>query len=317
MSDFPSPATWNNSSSSRILKNLSASGIVYSLPIAVHRQKAQYIIDCDGNKYVDFDMDHGRALLGHNTGKMTHAAKNGLSVGTSTHYADRFTGRLVQMMSKLAPGFHISLYTDAFMALRSITADMQITEMKADTAFGRTCLDKAFPGSAALRISNNSRTPVSLSLLEEPVTSDTGSSFVIYYLSSRFFRFQPGNLPGLSGADAVLLDSCFGLSLPTTVVLSRKKTAWYPLPVYLSAAALAGLREMIYREPWKHSWPEVDHPLTENLPGGIFRLRKPVDPLKLLPYGIILTSGTGYLSLSHTEHDIRRLKKALDAVSPA
>jgi hypothetical protein len=102
MSEFPAGENYKTPVSASHNRYLNPLGIASDYPFVVKREKGAYVLDLDGNKYVDFDMNRGSVILGHNDGRLTHSIKNALSTGTSTVFLNKFVHRVVRQLKALA-----------------------------------------------------------------------------------------------------------------------------------------------------------------------------------------------------------------------
>ena len=73
--------------------------------LVVKRARGYRVYDTRGRRFLDMDLNGGRALLGHNPPGLASVMKNALERGILAEYPSVYAGRLVKGLSLLFPGY--------------------------------------------------------------------------------------------------------------------------------------------------------------------------------------------------------------------
>lgn len=316
MSDFPAPESWRNALSRSHLELLARYGVELPRPFVTKREKGAYVYDIDGNKYADFSMGGGTVVLGHSDGQLTHYVKNALSTGSSGAFANKFVSRLIKSLTAFADFGRFAWFaseTEALTALSTLHP-------------GPAAVNTSRLLSLALRAGLDAETAVpgkhyALSLLE-PVEFDRDLSdtdfaavdagFKVSCEARSAFRFRAGFMKTLKDADAILAGASLTNGMGGAAVLTAGdvKIAGELPPMPAAVAANEALKVFKRLDYGTFEWPASE--LFEAVRGSAAVLRETPDADALMRQGVLADGRLVFLSAAHTEHDVKRLFKALD-----
>ncbi len=74
-------------------------------PLYFERAEGPYLVDVDGNRYLDFVMGNGAVVLGHAHPAVTAAVTDALAAGVTTGYETRTAIEAVELLASIVPDF--------------------------------------------------------------------------------------------------------------------------------------------------------------------------------------------------------------------
>ena len=321
MSDFPNPENYRKSVSDSHLRQLELLGMSSSFPMVLGKEKGVYLYDLDGNKYVDFFMNNGAAICGHNSGTLTQFVKNALSVGSESVFQNKFALRLMRQFRD-ALDFRFAMFFDsATDFLAGWTSQFSGLTVGVNTDYLYELLK---PFEKSIRLEKiPSITGVYDCVVYEPIDFDGDLKDVhpgefaaerkIAWESRTAFRLKYGFLSDLSQIDGIVVSDSVANGLSACAFFTDDETlrvAGKPIPAYKAVAMNEALkmyrRKIDYTEfKWK---TEIPH--CEAVRASIARVSIP-DGAQTYSQGVFIKPPLLFLSTLHTQHDIRRLTKAI------
>lgn len=125
MSKFPSPEIFSVKQSSQHLSKLPSNSASFILKKA----KGVYLYDLDGNKYVDFSLNHG-TIFAHSPSRLTHFVKNALSSGmNSMGFYSKFMLKAQQNWKSCLNCKEISFYSSFIQMLLAVITKYSIKKI--------------------------------------------------------------------------------------------------------------------------------------------------------------------------------------------
>ena len=321
MSDFPSPESYKTPVSKILTSKLKADGVYNPYPFIIKKEKYQYLYDIDANKYVDFYINNGTAIAGHNTKSLSVYIKDGISAGTETTFINKSYYRLTKILKSLTDFKYVSFYNSLFMAFFQLFKNLRPDKVAVSSCFLKNFLEENFN---EIEIKNaNFDNEIFDIFIFEPLDFDDDLSRIdfksvkakkyISFESRTAFRLQRGFSYTLDDVDFILCSNTLTNGINSAVIFSRTETSGEIIPHYLTLLILECIKYFFRKEIEKRFIvPEGDFITFQT--NGIFKLKYRVETKDLLPYGIFLKDNICFLSIHHTEHDIRRLKKALKSL---
>lgn len=322
MSEFPAGEykTPVSASHNRFLNPL---GIASDYPFAVKREKGAYVLDIDGNKYVDFDMGRGSVILGHNDGRLTHTIKNALSTGTSTVFLNKFVHRVVRQLKALTPFERFAYFDGETSALAAVVQEFGGNTVCVNTSHLLELVRRAAPGSE-VEIAVKGKN-YDLAILE-PVRFDLNefdgdlgdTDFGAYTAKAKVsfetrcaFRFRYGFLKTLTDADAILTGANLTNGLGGAVVLTNRPIEGTLPPMFMTVAMNETLKQ--FRRVIDYGAFGFDLPAGHQAArrGPVILLKDEPNREALISRGVILRGRLIFLSAAHTEYDLKRLARAM------
>ena len=272
----------------------------------------------DANKYVDFYMSNGTAIAGHNTKSLSIYIKDGISTGTETIFINKSYYRLTRMLKNLTDFKYVSFYNSLFMAFFHLFKNLKPSKIAVSSDFLRIFLYENFPEIEIKKTYlNNENFDI---FIFEPLDFDNDFSRIdfktvkakkyVSFESRTAFRLQKGFSYTLDDVDFIICSNLFTNGINSAIILSRTEIKGEVIPHYLTVLMLECIKYFFRKEIDKKFFvPEGDFISFKT--NGIFKLKYEIEPKDLLPYGIFVKDKICFLSIHHTEHDIRRLKKTL------
>jgi len=320
MSDFATPDS-KQSLSRHHLSYLKKHGMNPWHGLILKREKDAYLYDIDENKYCDFALHNGSVLIGHNDHKLTQYVKNGLSVGSSPGYYNKFYYRLLRLLGEFCNfslAYFFSSIEEAFFRLIHV---YQPEYLAVNTEWLRNYVRVLMP-FLPVKIAEKSKTYSML--LVEPLdfdgsfsrtdVSDYDAKFRVGVDIRTAFRVEKGFSFQLGKEiDAILAGPSLTNGLNTGLILSQKSLplSQTSLPAFQTVAMLETIK-YYRRNLFNYAYPELEKVLPDVLQqGSMFKIQKEINIEFLQKHAIVMRESVGFLCRAHSGHDIRRLKKAL------
>ncbi len=311
MSDFPNSTSYHTHSSDKLIQRMN--GMMQTSAFLFKKFKGVYAYDVDQNKYCDFSLSEGSCFRGHNLPALTHYIKNAISIGSDTEELTLLHYRLFRQLSTYFKNYHPSVYMHFGEALLSF---VRYHKLQSINVVGQSLLKKV---QFFLPSARSAEVGISTDLLiYEPLNFETDLSKTdcstykakqtLCIESRTFSRIIPGKTA--TKDPNILICNTLSNGMSSTVLLSVAAIPGTTLP---APAALCISENLKYFQKCTfHTY--LNHPLIPYQQGSIFKISSDIHPSNLLPYGIYLKTQTGYLSPEHSSYDLRRLKKALNAI---
>jgi hypothetical protein len=290
-------------------------------PLIVKREKDQYIYDIDGNKYIDFNLNEGSVLCGHNYKSISVYVKNALSSGSSSGYVNRLYYPLRKLFKSFVQFKYISFYESGRTALSAIFRDLGVKVIGVSSRYLAGLVSGMMPG---LRVEFAEKGKNYDILLFEPIDFDgdlTDFNYNKYKAKWKCsvenraaFRIKSSFMRNLEEVPIILCSGVIANGLDSAVIISHRHFEGELIPLYKTAAIMETVKIFLKREGFLSKAFNFDTEAISFKRGSIFKTSHPYPYLELLKSGIILKNGTGFLCMQHTEHDIMRLEKALETV---
>lgn len=320
MSDFPNPQSYRRSISESHFRFLDS-----FLPDSFHffvlkKEKNQYLYDIDGNKYVDFYLNNGTVLFGHNNPVITHSIKGAISVDTESVFFNKFYYKTVRIFRSFVDFNNIAFFSSFNMAIVELLHFLKVEKLAVNSKYLFLLIERWFPSVKIEMLRKGRQYDL---ILFEPLDFDGNLSiFPIDDYYSRFkvsvenrcsFRVKEGFVQDLKNIDFIVAGNVVANGMDCAVVLSKDKIRGEILPSYKIMAIQTTLK-YFFRHKFI-DYPNLNFSFLKYQRGSIFKIDKRIDLEKLLPYGVFFSGDVGFLSSQHTEHDVKRLKKAIEANS--
>jgi len=319
MSDFPEPQNYRKGISASHFRFLD-SFLLDENPhlFILKKEKNQYLYDVDGNKYVDFFLNNGTVLLGHSHPVINHLIKDAISYSTESVFLNKFYYKTVKLFKSIINFGGIAFYSSFNRAVFEILLYLKVERLAVNSRYLFYLMEKCFPFVKAEIVKKGVQYDL---ILFEPLNfGEDLSIFPIDNYNAKFkvsvenrcaFRIRDGFIHDLKTADFIVAGNIIANGMDCAVVLSRNRIKGEILPVYKTVAIQSTLKYLIRHRDI--SYPALNLPFLKFQNRSIFKFDRNIDTEKLLPYGIFFSGDTGFLSYLHTENDIKRLKKALEA----
>ncbi len=321
MSEFPSPENFKINISKSQLRRLNFYGIKSDYPFVVKREKNQYVYDVDGNKYVDFFLNNGSVIAGHNSKILTKYIKNAISVSTESIFINKFYYKLIKEFTSISSFDFIQFYSSQYEGMYQLLKFLNPQNIAVNSMFLVDFIRNFFPEQKVFYYKNFKKS-VDLFVFEPLDFEDNLEIFnfkdvkakkYCLFESRTAFRFKPGFLFGLEDVDYIFCGNIISNGMDSCVILSRKNIPQKVIPGYLSLCIHETLK--YYKRKVPHcSFLTVKSKFVEIAKGGILKLNKEIDQKRLLSCGIFLKGKILFLSILHTEDDLKRLNKAIGAL---
>ncbi|MGL5253925.1 MAG: hypothetical protein ACRC9L_02755 [Brevinema sp.] len=261
--------------------------------LIIKKSKGVYLYDTKGNKYRDFSLQHGEIWLGHGHASLTKYAKNAISSGLSNAgHEVRFAEKAKNIWQKKT-ALPVSCHNTILEALCAFIKHHRISSIGFTNKYLEQLLE---PLNGIISVK-----PQAEWMLYEPAleSAPTPTSLAVH---SRFYyrqasAFDKWNLLHSSPFGGKSCSLLIGENMPLSSRLGFEEA-------------------LIIVEGAKFSPQEFlsfSHPLLE-MHSGWARLKKNIDPSIFLEQGIYIESDMLFFSPSHSENDLKHLKKALDLV---
>jgi hypothetical protein len=318
MSDFPNFEDYSKPLSLSCIRRLSEAGFNKEFSIIVKREKDQYVYDIDENKYVDFYLNNGSVIVGHNYKTLTQFMKNGISTGTESAFLNKFYLKLSRLFSEILPSPFISFFNSEETALLALLKSTDAVKIGVNSSFLQGKMNTLFSG-LEIEIANPAGSYDLL--LFEPIdfekdlkgvsTKGFQAKKTAFFEGRTAFRLKWGFLKNPGEADYIIGGNSIANGLSAAVVFSNHALSGENIPIFKALAVMESLK--LYRRKIDYSifGPEIKSPFIAFQSKSIFKLKRPYATNDLLPKGIVLKGDTGFTSLLHTEFDIKRLERAL------
>ena len=318
MSDFATPDSKYNHSYNHIMY-LKKFGINCVPELIFKREKGAYLYDIDENKYCDFNLHDGSVLLGHNYHKLTQYIKNGISVGSSSGYYNKFYYRLLRLLGEFCDFNFAYFFNGTEEALIRLVLSYNVEYVAVNTQWLKIYIQSLLP-DMPVKIANKHNTYPLLFL--EPLDFDgnlcrvrpdewnakikVGVDIRTAFRVEKGFSFQLGPM-----LNALLVGGSISNGLNIGLILSQKNMQLYQtgLSAFQTLAILETLK-YYRRHLFNHSFPSLQNADVIRY-GSVFKINKETDPVLLQQHAIFMRGQVGFLSLSHTSHDIHRLSGVL------
>lgn len=314
MSDFPEWGTLRQERSADFIKQVPM-GAEGDSRLVLSRKKEAYLMDLDGQKFVDYHLEDGGVIAGHSHRTLTQFAKDGMSIGQTGGFFCRSHLRLQKHLCAFASSRSAVCFGSEASALLALLKAFQPQTIAVNSRYLQDMLLKLGVRSD-LAVSRDGHADL---LLFEPVDMESSLE------NADYTSFQAKNkvcyegrtafrLPGAAlSADGIRF---FGRSLANGLPFAAITGAGesFPgeaVPAYLAESVVAVLnllgrkKELVF---------EGDSRLVLARRGGILKLARPLGEEELLPFGVYARGDILYLSYEHTIHDQARLFKGLDAL---
>ncbi|MGL5722697.1 MAG: aminotransferase class III-fold pyridoxal phosphate-dependent enzyme [Brevinema sp.] len=261
------------------------------MPFILKKAKGVYLYDTKANKYRDFSLQQGEVWLGHAHPSLTKYAKNALSSGMShAGFEVRFTEKATRLWQKKY-SLPVSCHNTLLEALCAFIKHHKITALGFTNEYLRGLLQ---PLDGIIRIQEQADW-----MLYEPALGSAPSPTSLA-VHSRFHYREPATF----GTHNLLHASPFG-GKPCSLLIGQD----------VPPSSLLGFEEaLIMSEGAKFSaldFPAFSHPLLE-MHVGWARIKKPLDAEQLRQQGVYISNEYIFFSPSHSENDLKHLRKALD-----
>ncbi len=321
MSDFPDGIDLSLKLSGARLHSLNDTLPEGAGPFIVRKEKDQYVYDIDGNKYVDFSMNEGSVICGHNNKSVSSYIKNAISSGISADFINKLYYPLLKLIKTFVPRGRIYFYDSAKTALISLFSDLKPASAGVSSRYLAGLVSAA--GGTKVEIAVKERQYDIL--LFEPIDFDGDLSEFKYHeykaklkcsVESRTaFRIKRAFMTDLGEADVILCSGVIANGLDTAIIVSERHFESEILPLYKTAAVMETLKLYLaapgfHTMKWNYNSPAIRHSR-----GSIFKTIRNYNNIDLLKHGIILKNGTGFCCRLHTGHDMKRLLDALAALN--
>lgn len=342
MSDFPTPESYKHPNANGLNKHLRLSGIASDFPIIVKREKGAYVYDVDDNKYVDFYLNNGTVIYGHNYGTLTQYIKNGLSVGTGTVFVNKFHYRLLKTLREIVPFETVAFFSGIMPTLNALLEyyrpqKITVTSRYLAEMVGKVTGIPLIP-NASIDPAENGKEELSPLLRRgrgrhgdrkehllfyEPVDfegdlsdlnpDDFDADVKIAVENRTGFRFHYGFLSDPQKCDVILSAGNIANGMDVAAVLFREHSELCGelLPIYRTVAVNETLKFYRRKIDYSVTVPKIRSDKILHQRESVFKLKSDVDIEEMLSRGIILRGDTGFISRQHTVHDLRRLERAL------
>ncbi len=320
MSEFPQIESFLTRFSESHINSLKNSLFDKSLPVVVKKEKNQYVYDLDGNKYADFYLNNGSVICGHNNPLLTAYIKNGISAGTSTCFLSKFYNSLVKQFKEIALFDCISFYNSIQTALISLFNTLKPQSTGVNTVFLLRLLNVIFPG---MKIEKAEADKVYDLFIFEPLDFDGDLSEYDYSIcraelkcsfeSRAAFRLNKSFIRNLKDIPIILSANNIANGMDAAVIISAMEIPGENIPSYKALAILETMKYFFRTRPFNYNTQSIHSPAVSFQNKSIFKLKRVFTPTELLKYGIIMKGDAGFISTLHTEHDIKRLERALAA----
>lgn len=320
MSNFPTPNSYRTPISESHLAKIKPHGFLVDVRFVLKRGKGAYLYDIDGNKYVDFYLDNGAVILGHSNPTLTKFIKNGLSAGVSSIFPNKFHHRLINQFKSFIEFDTLSMFSSQSTMFLSLINSIKPATIGVNTDYLLNFLQHLFP-TMSVETAQPEQTydllmlePIDFDNNLETVDSDNYKAKLKVGFEGRSgFRVRQGFMFDLNKMDAIMTGSNLANGLECGVILCSDKFRidGENISIYQSVAINETLK--LYRRkliPFSISLklPEGVNGISR---GTIFKLNNEVHRDELLAKGIYLPYSIGFISAAHTEHDLRRMAKAL------
>lgn len=297
MSDYPR-GEWKPSQSFALQSRMSS---FPKAPFLVRRAREAFLYDIDNYKYVDFELQRGEVLLGYKS-KHFYSLENQIEryfFGASlslVHYKLERKAKLwlekqgIQFQSLRF--FHTVgeafLFLQEQMGFSSGWTNVWSVQLPPLKKGNEVCLFETMNES-----------------LEEYQGYSRGTPILVE--NACLVRVNDG-ISLREGWEVALIGSVLGNGCGGAMVISRRHgfVEVAPIRVVIAAAMEYTLSALLERE--QIAWPVFPSSFRQR--GGLFCLPDDVSPELLLPHGVYVRK-TGFLSFAHTEHEVRRLVKAV------
>lgn len=315
MSDFPKE-NYSTKLSSVFISKLKSYGLNSELPLIIRKEKNQYLYDIDMNKYTDFFLNNGSVIAGHNNKVLTKYIKNAISIGTESIFLNKFYYKLVRLFSSITTIKNIEFYTSVFFAFSEIFSHNRFKSIGVNSSYLSNLLKFYFPDlNIVYPVQKKS---VDLFIFE-PLEFDNNLELTDFknikakkycsYEGRTFFRINQGFIYSIDEVDYVLAGNIIANGMDSAVLISRESLKTQIIPAYLSVAILETTKYYIRK---KMEFPTVNYDFVKNQKGGILKLNFQRELKELLKKGVFLIGDIAFLSIFHTEHDLKRLEKAFN-----
>lgn len=322
MSDFPSPESYKINISLSHLRKINENGIESWLPLIIKKEKYQYVYDIDGNKYIDFFLNNGSTIAGHNSKKLSIYIKNAISTGTETVFLNKSYYRLIKVFKQMVEFKFIQFYNSIFSAFFHLFKHLKPSTVMVSSYFLRNYLQTIFPEIKFL-IKPQKMGRIDLYIFE-PIDFDGDLSKIDFkevkakkyasFENRTAFRISNGFSTTLEDVDFIICGNLLTNGLNSGVIISREKIDGEIIPHYITVSMLESIK-YYFRKNITSRFIKVEDSFVSHCVNGIFKISHSPESKELLPFGIILSGNLCFLSIHHTENDIKRLKKALNTIS--
>lgn len=316
MSDFPELGNYNSNFSNSHIRRLDKTGFKKDIRIVIKREKDQFIYDIDENKYVDFYLNNGTVIYGHNHKTITQFIKNGISTGTSSFFLNKFYSRLVKTFEEIVSFDSIAFFNSLENGLLSLFNFIKPELTGVNTSFLLDYLKNLFPEK---KIELAAKTKKYSLIIFEPIDFDGDISLFSFdnykadstcsFESRAAFRLKYGFLKNLKEADFIISSNNIANGLDCAVILSKTYLEGENIPIFKTLAINETLKFFRRKIDYDNFKIRTGIKAFSFINKSIFRLKEPVNPADCLPNGIFLNGNTGFISCLHTEFDFRRLER--------
>ncbi|SFB73710.1 hypothetical protein SAMN02745150_00493 [Brevinema andersonii] len=312
MSNFPDPITFSQHNTHIYLSKMSISND--QIPLVLKKIKGVYLYDIDGFKYTDFNLQNGEISFSYTPRVLTKIYKNALSsgIGHACCY-NKFLLKAYRYWEELTQN-GVSFFSDPIYAVLSFLNDIKNTNKISIACSSDYIYRMLEPLREFIDVTYCYENTYSDLLIYEPIFED-GSLFdadrfyahkklVVY---NRFFFRQQLNF----NCKHPILLSYFFAGKPLTVLIGNQNNCVDKnrLSIYETILFMEGAKYL--KKQMKRKNLKVCHHFLNSF-NGFAIAKKPLDFNFFCKRGIIANDLILFFSPYHTEHDLRRLYKALD-----
>ncbi|MEJ5285314.1 MAG: hypothetical protein ACP5Q5_09825 [Brevinematia bacterium] len=315
MSDFPKE-NYSTKLSNVFISKLKSYGLDSEISLIIRKEKNQYLYDIDMNKYTDFFLNNGSVIVGHNNKVLTKYIKNAISIGTENVFLNKFYYKLVRLFSSITSIKNIGFYTSIFFAFYEILKNNSFKSIGVNSSYLFNLLKVYFPD---LNIVYPIKRKVVDLFIFEPLEFDNNLEITDFknvkakkycsYEGRTFFRINQGFFYSIDVVDYVLAGNIIANGMDTAVLISKESLKTQIIPSYLSVAILETIKYYIRK---KIEFPTFNYDFVKSQKGGILKLNHQIELKEFLKKGVFLIGDVAFLSIFHTEHDLKRLEKAIN-----
>ncbi len=320
MSYFPVSGEYKTPLSGNFFLKLQKTGFQKNISLIVKREKDQYIYDIDNNKYIDFFLNNGSVIMGHNYKTITQSIKDGISAGITSFFVNKFDAKIIRLFKNIIEFDHIAFFNDLNNALYSVINRFNPKNIGVNTSFLKNQLLKSFPKINIETAGIDRKYDL---LICEPIDFENNLSpfpFENYkadttcsFESRTAFRLQFGFLKNLDKVDLILSSNNIANGMDCAVILSKYKIEGENIPSYKALTIYDTVNVFHRKINYEEFIIKSKSKIFKYKNKSIFKLNKILDKRKLLSYGILFNGDAGFISFLHSEFDIRRLVMACEA----
>lgn len=316
MSQFPSFIEYSSKKSKLLCKSISLATC-----FVLKKSKSVYFYDVDENKYVDFSLNNGDILEEHSPPRLTHFMKNALSYGfSSVEIPNSLFFKSLQEWRAFCHLPNIHFYQNPVFAMLDCLQFLSKKEIVVgyNNNYVKKMLHRV-SNFVEMRDVSKHDLPVDIIFFEKfcdmykPWTPPKLSAAIKIELHSRFLgRYVDEKCKSIFNEDCIhLIHSTPFAGKPLTVLASKQKFSFQNFPSFDEAILFTeGLKYL--KKSLSKVFPKFLHPHFESY-NGFAICNKKLDSKFFLKYGIYIQNNVLFFSPQHSKHDMRRLKKALNA----